>query len=56
MKGSVALDDELAFIASRGGSWSACMRHALRTIEADEDATIRACILWRSRRRRWSWY
>ncbi|MGA1837207.1 RNA polymerase recycling motor ATPase HelR [Herbiconiux sp. 11R-BC] len=38
----VALDDQSAFIASLGGSRSARMRDVLGTIQADQDAAIRA--------------
>ncbi len=38
----VALDDQSAFIASLGGSRSARMRDVLGTIQADQDAIIRA--------------
>ncbi|MFC9226260.1 RNA polymerase recycling motor ATPase HelR [Streptomyces hygroscopicus] len=37
-----ALDDQSAFIASLGGSRSARMRDVLATIQADQDAVIRA--------------
>lgn len=40
--GSVALDDQSAFIASLGGSRSPRMRDVLGTIAADQDAVIRA--------------
>ncbi len=39
---SAALDDESAFIASLGSSRSAAMRDVLSTIQADQDAIIRA--------------
>jgi hypothetical protein len=39
---NAALDDESAFIASLGGSRSARMRDVLSTIQADQDAIIRA--------------
>ena len=39
---AVALDDQSAFIASLGGSRSARMRDVLGTIQADQDAIIRA--------------
>jgi hypothetical protein len=39
---NVALDDESAFIASLGSSRSAQMRDVLGTIQADQDAIIRA--------------
>lgn len=39
---SAALDDESAFIASLGGSRSPRMRDVLGTIQADQDAIIRA--------------
>ncbi|HTC70935.1 MAG TPA: RNA polymerase recycling motor ATPase HelR, partial [Acidothermaceae bacterium] len=39
---SAALDDESAFIASLGSSRSAMMRDVLSTIQADQDAIIRA--------------
>src|SRR5690606_32416579 len=38
----VALDDESAFIASLGASRSPRMRDVLSTIQADQDAIIRA--------------
>ncbi|MFI5491716.1 RNA polymerase recycling motor ATPase HelR [Actinoplanes sp. NPDC051859] len=40
--GDVALDDDSAFIASLGSSRSARMRDVLGTIQADQDAIIRA--------------
>ena len=40
--GHAALDDQSAFIASLGGSRSARMRDVLGTIQADQDAIIRA--------------
>ena len=40
--GHAALDDQSAFIASLGGSRSAQMRDVLATIQADQDAIIRA--------------
>ena len=40
--GAVALDDESAFIASLGSSRSPHMRDVLGTIQADQDAIIRA--------------
>ncbi|MGW4440073.1 RNA polymerase recycling motor ATPase HelR [Streptomyces sp. NPDC004596] len=40
--GHVALDDQSAFIASLGGNRSARMRDVLGTIQADQDAVIRA--------------
>lgn len=40
--GHAALDDQSAFIASLGGSRSARMRDVLGTIQADQDAVIRA--------------
>lgn len=40
--GTVALDDDSAFIASLGGSRSAQMRDVLGTLQADQDAIIRA--------------
>jgi DNA helicase IV len=40
--GAVALDDESAFIASLGSSRSPRMRDVLSTIQADQDAIIRA--------------
>jgi len=40
--GNAALDDESAFIASLGSSRSARMRDVLGTIQADQDAIIRA--------------
>ncbi|HEX5532803.1 MAG TPA: hypothetical protein VFX33_03585, partial [Actinomycetales bacterium] len=39
---AAALDDQSAFIASLGGSRSARMRDVLGTIQADQDAIIRA--------------
>jgi hypothetical protein len=42
LDGPVALDDESAFIASLGSSRSARMRDVLGTIQADQDAIIRA--------------
>jgi hypothetical protein len=41
-EGHVALDDQSAFIASLGGSRSPRMRDVLSTIQADQDAIIRA--------------
>ncbi|WP_433245271.1 RNA polymerase recycling motor ATPase HelR [Streptosporangium sp. CA-135522] len=41
-EGHAALDDQSAFIASLGGSRSARMRDVLATIQADQDAIIRA--------------
>ncbi|MER7332869.1 MULTISPECIES: RNA polymerase recycling motor ATPase HelR [unclassified Micromonospora] len=41
-EGHAALDDQSAFIASLGGSRSARMRDVLSTIQADQDAIIRA--------------
>ncbi|GAA2868675.1 RNA polymerase recycling motor ATPase HelR [Streptosporangium fragile] len=40
--GHAALDDQSAFIASLGGSRSSRMRDVLGTIQADQDAVIRA--------------
>ncbi|WP_283135891.1 RNA polymerase recycling motor ATPase HelR [Rhizohabitans arisaemae] len=40
--GHAALDDQSAFIASLGGSRSGKMRDVLATIQADQDAVIRA--------------
>ncbi|KRA25546.1 AAA family ATPase [Microbacterium sp. Root61] len=40
--GRAALDDQSAFIASLGGSRSSRMRDVLATIQADQDAIIRA--------------
>ncbi len=40
--GHAALDDQSAFLASLGGSRSARMRDVLATIQADQDAIIRA--------------
>jgi hypothetical protein len=40
--GHAALDDQSAFIASLGGSRSSRMRDVLSTIQADQDAIIRA--------------
>jgi DNA helicase IV len=42
LEGRVALDDQSAFIASLGSSRSARMRDVLGTIQADQDAIIRA--------------
>ncbi|MEU8824737.1 RNA polymerase recycling motor ATPase HelR [Streptomyces sp. NPDC048636] len=42
LEGHAALDDQSAFIASLGGSRSARMRDVLATIQADQDAIIRA--------------
>ena len=42
LEGNVALDDESAFIASLGSSRSERMRDVLSTIQADQDAIIRA--------------
>ncbi|MEU6234344.1 RNA polymerase recycling motor ATPase HelR [Kitasatospora sp. NPDC047058] len=42
LEGRAALDDQSAFIASLGGSRSARMRDVLSTIQADQDAIIRA--------------
>lgn len=42
LHGNAALDDQSAFIASLGGSRSAKMRDVLGTIQADQDAIIRA--------------
>lgn len=42
LTGSAALDDESAFIASLGSSRSPRMRDVLGTIQADQDAIIRA--------------
>ncbi len=42
LRQQVALDDESAFIASLGSSRSARMRDVLGTIQADQDAVIRA--------------
>jgi hypothetical protein len=42
LEGHAALDDQSAFIASLGGSRSARMRDVLGTIQADQDAVIRA--------------
>jgi DNA helicase IV len=42
LAGHAALDDQSAFIASLGGSRSARMRDVLGTIQADQDAIIRA--------------
>ncbi|GAB3318673.1 RNA polymerase recycling motor ATPase HelR [Geodermatophilus aquaeductus] len=42
LKGHAALDDQSAFIASLGGDRSARMRDVLGTIQADQDAIIRA--------------
>ena len=42
LEGHAALDDQSAFIASLGGSRSSRMRDVLGTIQADQDAIIRA--------------
>jgi DNA helicase IV len=42
LEGHAALDDQSAFIASLGGDRSARMRDVLGTIQADQDAIIRA--------------
>jgi hypothetical protein len=42
LEGRAALDDQSAFIASLGGSRSSRMRDVLATIQADQDAIIRA--------------
>ncbi|MEU8524895.1 RNA polymerase recycling motor ATPase HelR [Streptomyces sp. NPDC048629] len=42
LEGHAALDDQSAFIASLGGNRSARMRDVLATIQADQDAVIRA--------------
>ncbi|MEQ4305304.1 RNA polymerase recycling motor ATPase HelR [Plantactinospora sp. B6F1] len=42
LDGHAALDDQSAFIASLGGNRSARMRDVLGTIQADQDAIIRA--------------
>ncbi|MEV6205710.1 RNA polymerase recycling motor ATPase HelR [Kitasatospora sp. NPDC051914] len=42
LEGRAALDDQSAFIASLGGNRSARMRDVLSTIQADQDAIIRA--------------
>jgi DNA helicase IV len=42
MRGNAALDDQSAFIASLGSSRSSRMRDVLGTIQADQDAIIRA--------------
>ena len=42
LKGHAALDDQSAFIASLGSSRSARMRDVLGTIQADQDAIVRA--------------
>ncbi|MGW6613327.1 RNA polymerase recycling motor ATPase HelR [Streptomyces erythrochromogenes] len=42
LEGHAALDDQSAFIASLGGNRSARMRDVLSTIQADQDAVIRA--------------
>ncbi|WP_235826076.1 RNA polymerase recycling motor ATPase HelR [Candidatus Frankia alpina] len=42
IEGHAALDDQSAFIASLGGNRSARMRDVLGTIQADQDAIIRA--------------
>jgi hypothetical protein len=42
LDGNAALDDQSAFIATLGGSRTAQMRDVLATIQADQDAIIRA--------------
>jgi DNA helicase IV len=42
LEGNAALDDQSAFLASLGGSRSPRMRDVLATIQADQDAIIRA--------------
>ena len=42
LEGNAALDDQSAFIASLGSSRSGRMRDVLSTIQADQDAVIRA--------------
>ena len=42
LEGNAALDDQSAFIASLGGSRSGRMRDVLGTIQADQDAIVRA--------------
>ncbi|MFI1508321.1 RNA polymerase recycling motor ATPase HelR [Streptomyces sp. NPDC020597] len=42
LEGHAALDDQSAFIASLGGTRSGRMRDVLATIQADQDAVIRA--------------
>jgi DNA helicase IV len=42
LEGHAALDDQSAFLASLGGSRSSRMRDVLGTIQADQDAIIRA--------------
>ncbi|MEV0190229.1 RNA polymerase recycling motor ATPase HelR [Kitasatospora purpeofusca] len=42
LDGHAALDDQSAFIATLGGSRSARMRDVLATIQADQDAVVRA--------------
>ncbi|ORT60687.1 RNA polymerase recycling motor ATPase HelR [Streptomyces sp. CB03238] len=42
LEGHAALDDQSAFIASLGSNWSARMRDVLATVQADQDAIIRA--------------
>ncbi|MDT0264750.1 RNA polymerase recycling motor ATPase HelR [Streptomyces sp. DSM 44915] len=42
LAGHAALDDQSAFVASLGGSRSSRMRDVLATIQADQDAVIRA--------------
>ena len=42
LEGHAALDDQSAFIASLGGSRSERMRDVLSTIQADQDAIVRA--------------
>ena len=51
-EGHAALDDQSAFIASLGSNRSPRMRDVLGTIQADQDAIIRAGIPRRPRRRR----
>ena len=50
LEGHAALDDQSAFIASLGGNRSPRMRDVLGTIQADQDAIIRAgrWVGWRS--------
>lgn len=42
LEGHAALDDQSAFIASLGGNRSSRMRDVLATVQADQDAVIRA--------------
>ena len=51
---AAALDDQSAFIASLGSNRSARMRDVLGTIQADQDAIIRASLPWCPRGGRWA--